>query len=567
MANLASLYSTAKINRKKGTGTRPAGSSGSCDKIQISGDDNIDVVVGQKGTMMMSICYHRAKNRIVTFFLNGQDEHAYGVAAAPTADGESLSWGAYSVSGTSGHGWMMTDNFEGNACSYDREKEKILYAGAGHSPTRIETRVVDLDSTSPNTDNRSLVRGTAVTWAAGTITQGRIGPQALIYVGDDAGASAGKHVLIYSHSYNNLRAVVGTIGSGNTVDWNTPLTNYAVCGTTTGGGSNYEAGGCKVADNKIAIYWTDGSSEAWCRVGTVASGAITFGTKVRLDTNGTNSTFMPSATSNCFDIASGKVVFAWWEHDEGDCWLKARIGTVSGTGITLGTTYEVIPNSDQSHGKVSLVYDEAAQRTVIYYKKKGSGGFDPYKLYSRIATITGTNITFGTEILVEAPASNYTFERGPNTVFSYGCCSTYVSHADIKKTLVMRPGGEHSGEPQYGGYPKATMTHLNKSDLTVDLSHGNAFELDIDTHTGLDGAIGSFTITESLGSGKTQMFQLKIIQGSPTRDFDWSTISNIKWPGGTGPTLTQTNNAVDVLSFITWDEGTTWYGKVEGLNF
>ena len=192
------------------------------------------------------------------------------------------------------------------------------------------------------------------------------------------------------------------------------------------------------------------------------------------------------------------------------------------------------------------------------------------KLFCKVAIIAGTNITFGPEILVEEGVGSRQFtswshQYNKNT--HYGLCSTYISHADIKKTLVMRPGGEHSSEPQWGGYPKATMVHLNKSDLTVDLSHGNAFELDIDTHTGLDGAIGSFTITESLGSGKTQMFQLKIIQGSPTRDFDWSTISNIKWPGGTGPTLTQTNNAVDVLSFITWDEGTTWYGKVEGLNF
>ena len=107
---------------------------------------------------------------------------------------------------------------------------------------------------------------------------------------------------------------------------------------------------------------------------------------------------------------------------------------------------------------------------------------------------------------------------------------------------------------------------MNKTSLTVDLSQGNSFELDIDTHTGHDGAIGTFNITESLGGGKTQMFFLKIIQGAPERNFDWSTITNIKWPGGTGPSLTQTNNAVDVLSFITWDEGTTWYGTTEGLN-
>ena len=65
MANLASLYGKGKINRKKGTGTRPAGSSGSCDIIQISGNDDIATGYHEPGAMVMTTCYHRAKNRIV----------------------------------------------------------------------------------------------------------------------------------------------------------------------------------------------------------------------------------------------------------------------------------------------------------------------------------------------------------------------------------------------------------------------------------------------------------------------------------------------------------------------
>ena len=76
----------------------------------------------------------------------------------------------------------------------------------------------------------------------------------------------------------------------------------------------------------------------------------------------------------------------------------------------------------------------------------------------------------------------------------------------------------------------------------------------------------SFTITESLASGTTQAFYLKVIQGSTARQFSWSSFSHIKWVGS-GPTITATNNAVDILSFTTFDEGTTWYGKVEGQNF
>ena len=78
------------------------------------------------------------------------------------------------------------------------------------------------------------------------------------------------------------------------------------------------------------------------------------------------------------------------------------------------------------------------------------------------------------------------------------------------------------------------------------------------------------TITESLASGTTQAFYLKVIQGSTARQFSWSSFSHIKWSGGTGPNITAgagTENAVDILSFITFDEGTTWYGKVLGQHF
>ena len=560
MANLLSTTIDGGLTEKSGTGIRPAGSTSS-DLIQIAGNDDwLDS--GNSPNCVMTTCYHRAKNRIVAFFFDGSSQDAYGVAAEPTADCEDLDWGDYTVSGTSGDGWMMAQNHSGNACSYDREKEKILWAGSGHSPSKIHTRVVDLDSVQ-HSNNRGITHGTEVTWAMPGLLSCCIGPEALIYVGDDAGASAGKHVLLYAHSANNLRAVVGTIGSGNTVDWNTPLTNYAVFGTTTGGGTNYEAGGCKVADNKIAVYWTDGSSEAWCRVGTVASGLITFGTKVQLSALSISSSMAPSATSNCYDIASGKVVFAWWVSEEGSNQkLRARIGTVSGTSITLGTVYDVLAYASNTHGKVSLVYDESAQRSVIYYKRNDGG---TVKLFTKLATITGTDITFGTEKLVEAPTGSKTFERGPNTAFSYGCCSTYISHADVKKTVVIRPGGNYANAD--GGYSKATMTHLNKTTLTVDLSQGNFFELDIDTHTGADGAIGTFTITESLSGSQTQTFFLKIIQGCAAKQFDWSSVTNIKWPASSGPTLSTVNDAVDIFSFTTYDAGTTWHGETVGQNF
>ena len=141
-----------------------------------------------------------------------------------------------------------------------------------------------------------------------------------------------------------------------------------------------------------------------------------------------------------------------------------------------------------------------------------------------------------------------------------------MSHADVKKTVVIRPGTNNSYND--GEDTKATLTNLNVSTLTVDLSLGNHFELDMDDIILHQGNIGTFTITESLTGEQVQTFTLKVTQGYPARDFNWSTITNVKWPGSTPPVaMSTTNNAVDIYSFTTYNAGTTWHGEVVGQNF
>lgn len=59
--------------------------------------------------------------------------------------------------------------------------------------------------------------------------------------------------------------------------------------------------------------------------------------------------------------------------------------------------------------------------------------------------------------------------------------------------------------------------------------------------------------------------------GTGSRTVDWST-QTVKWPIGDGiaaggPTLTTAANAVDVVSFTTFDGGANWYGFVAGKGF
>jgi hypothetical protein len=133
---------------------------------------------------------------------------------------------------------------------------------------------------------------------------------------------------------------------------------------------------------------------------------------------------------------------------------------------------------------------------------------------------------------------------------------------------------------------EGTVT-LSGTTLAVDLSTGSFFEIDLDNASG---TITTFTITNPHAS-HVSIFKLRIIQGSPARQFDWPACgggvacslpqygtqssceaaggtwgSAMKWPGGTGPTITTTNHMVDVLQFTTWTVGATWYGRVVGQN-
>jgi len=99
--------------------------------------------------------------------------------------------------------------------------------------------------------------------------------------------------------------------------------------------------------------------------------------------------------------------------------------------------------------------------------------------------------------------------------------------------------------------------------VSIDISTANFFQLDLQSASG---NIATFTIA-GVKSGFMNSFVLKITQGSTARDFAWGSLTAFKWPNGTAPSLTLTTDAVDILSFTTYDNGTTWYGGLVGVDF
>lgn len=85
---------------------------------------------------------------------------------------------------------------------------------------------------------------------------------------------------------------------------------------------------------------------------------------------------------------------------------------------------------------------------------------------------------------------------------------------------------------------------------TVDCLTGNYFTFTASGAT-------TWTFPTSLPTSRVFVAIIKITNGgSGTQDFG----SNVRWPGGTKPTLTSGASAIDVLGFITDDGGAIWRG-------
>lgn len=105
-----------------------------------------------------------------------------------------------------------------------------------------------------------------------------------------------------------------------------------------------------------------------------------------------------------------------------------------------------------------------------------------------------------------------------------------------------------------------TLTHSSSGTLAINFTNGNVVYLNQGAN------ITGFTLS-NITSGKAFAFNIvrKNTAGSALT-ITWG--SAFKWPsGGVTPTLTNTTNAIDIFTFITFDGGTTVYSISSGTNF
>lgn len=107
----------------------------------------------------------------------------------------------------------------------------------------------------------------------------------------------------------------------------------------------------------------------------------------------------------------------------------------------------------------------------------------------------------------------------------------------------------------------ASTTTTSSGTQAIDLSGGL-------THTiTLNNSITTFSFTNVPGtSGDAVGVTLILVQGTGgNKTITWP--SGYKWQGGLAPTLSSTEGDIDIVTFLTIDDGTVWYGSTVGLDF
>ena len=213
-------------------------------------------------------------------------------------------------------------------------------------------------------------------------------------------------VVIFYRDHGNSdygTAVVGTV-SGSSISFGTPVvfnSDLTQAMVTAFDSSN----------NKMPVFFSDSNNYGKFRVGTVSGTSISFGSKDVFSALNTRN------ISVTFDTSVNKFLVVY-RRAGNYSYGGARVGTVSGTNMTFGT--EVNFNEAQTH-RIRSTFDSSNNKHVVVYYDGGNSDHGT----AIVGTISGTNVSFGSEVVFNAATTNQT-----NCVFDSSNNKVVVTYYD-----------------------------------------------------------------------------------------------------------------------------------------
>ena len=334
-------------------------------------------------TWIGSVYHPLSKKVYITFTDNGNSDYRAMIPA--TVSGTDVTFGskitlltAQSLYGSSAYdstGKVLVHVYRGTASDYG-------YASV------IQTPYSETNLTSENYIGMSQGVVTGSVSAVGTPAVSSAVQSS--YFGSTFDSNSNKVVVTYRDETNSKgMAVVGTV-SGTSISFGTPVQYSSQSALTYSQAVVFDSN-----SNKVVIAYVDsgGSSYGTAIVGTVSGTSISFGTAVVFESA---STAYPQAT---FDNVNNKVIIAYEDGGDSDKG-KAVVGTVSGTSISFGSTATF--NAGLT-AYPAIAYDTNAQKVVVAYRDRS--GSDHGKAV--VGTVSGTSISFGSATTFNAANTNY----------------------------------------------------------------------------------------------------------------------------------------------------------------
>ena len=258
--------------------------------------------------------------------------------------------------------------------------------------------------------------------------------------------------------------------------------------------------------------------------------------------------------------------------------FEVGLGTYASSGNTITrTTVLSSSNSnsavDFSAGTKDVILTYPADKAV-YEESDGSVLIENFELNANAikATDTNGNIqlfpngTGFTELYGNTNAGTIRFNcesnshgvtvQGP----AHSAAATYTVKLPDTLGLTQASGivtSDANGVVSFdnGTIDEVTSVTSSSNAATINLRDGNVFEHDLTENV-------TYTFSNPASAGRASAFVLKVIQDSSARTITWP--GSVDWAAATAPTLTTTNNGVDVFVFLTIDGGTTYYGFTAG---
>ena len=357
-----------------------------------------------------SIAFDSNSNKVVIAYKD-HGNALYGTAIVGTVSGTSISFGTAVV--------FESAEVDDVSIAFDSNVKKVVIAYEDNGNSNYGTAV------------EGTVSGTSISFATPVVFESARGERTsntfdstaqrvIIAYRDTGNSSYGTSVVFRtSGDYGNLtttnyigfanaayadgqKATVKTTGS---ISRNIP--QIASASSTVGtevvygsAGVNYYTGATfDSSNNRVVIVYRDGANSNYgtAVVGNVSGTSISFGTPVTYNTSGTTD---PNAVG--FDSNSNKVVIAYRDGGDSDKG-KAIVGTVdpSDNSITFGSEVEF---NGGNTGYPNVVFDSSNNKIVIVYTDYGNSSYGA----AIVGTVSGTSISFGSEVVFESAASYYT---------------------------------------------------------------------------------------------------------------------------------------------------------------